>query len=203
MSVRLPIPDLAKGAAHTNTTRSFMEDISARRSLRMITYGSFPLYLAVLAPITYCGSIFLKDIVQYQQANGPFLFTVSGAIAAIVFFMGYMILLNEYPFSIIKAKSDVIEGPYMEYAAKYRSVVFVTRGFLMFVLGALFSVLFIGIPPNVFSWGILVNIVVALIFVFMMGIFSAFTPVFTNRQLLPTIVGTSLLGVLAIVIGVL
>ena len=117
----------------------------------MITYGSFPLYLAVFAPITYCGSIFLKDIVQYQQANGPFLFTVSGAIAAIVFFMGYMILLNEYPFSIIKAKSDVIEGPYMEYAAKYRSVVFVTRGFLMFVLGALFSVLFIGIPPNVFS----------------------------------------------------
>ena len=73
----------------------------------------------------------------------------------------------------------------------------------MFVLGALFSVLFIGIPPNIFSWGILVNIVVALIFVFMMGIFSAFTPVFTNRQLLPTIVGTSLLGVLAIVIGVL
>ena len=180
-----------------------MEDISARRSLRMITYGSFPLYLAVFAPITYCGSIFLKDIVQYQQANGPFLFTVSGAIAAIVFFIGYMILLNEYPFSIIKAKSDVIEGPYMEYAAKYRSVVFVTRGFLMFVLGALFSVLFIGIPPNIFSWGILVNIVVALIFVFMMGIFSAFTPVFTNRQLLPTIVGTSLLGVLAIVIGVL
>lgn len=51
--------------------------------------------------------------------------------------------------------------------------------------------------------GNLVNIVVALIFVFMMGIFSAFTPVFTNRQLLPTIVGTSLLGVLAIVIGVL
>ena len=169
----------------------------------MITYGSFPLYLAVFAPITYCGSIFLQDIIQYQQANGPFLFTVSGAIAAIVFFMGYMILLNEYPFSIIKAKSDVIEGPYMEYAAKYRSVVFVTRGFLMFVLGALFSVLFIGIPPNIFSWGILVNIVVALIFVFMMGIFSAFTPVFTNRQLLPTIVGTSLLGVLAIVIGVL
>ena len=203
MSVRMPFPDLAKGAAHTNTTRSFMEDIGARRSLRMITYGSFPLYLALFAPITYCGSIFLQDIVQYQQANGSFLFTVSGAIAAIVFFMGYMILLNEYPFSIIKAKSDVIEGPYMEYAAKYRSVVFITRGFLMFVLGALFSVLFIGIPPNVFSWGILVIIVVALIFVFMMGIFSAFTPVFTNRQLLPTIVGTSLLGVLAIAIGVL
>ena len=91
----------------------------------------------------------------------------------------------------------------MEYAAKYRAIVVVTRGFFMFVLGAVFSVLFIGVPPTIFSWGILVNILVAVIFVFMMGIFSAFAPVFTNRQLLPTILGTTLLGILAIVIGLL
>lgn len=203
MSVRMPFPDQIKGAAHQNANRSFVEDISARRSLRMITYGSFPLYLALFAPVTAARSIFLSDIVAYQHANGPFLFTVSGGIAAIVFFIGYMIILNEYPFSIIKAKSDVIEGPYMEYAAKYRAVVYLTRGFFMFVLGAIFSVLFIGVPPNIFSLGILVNIVVALIFVFMMGIFSAFSPVFTNRQLLPTILGTTLLGILAIVVGLL
>ena len=170
MSVRMPFPDLVKGAQHLNTTRSFIEDISARRSLRMITYGSFPLYLALFAPITASRSIFLSDIVLYQQIHGPFLFTISGGIAAVVFFIGYMIVLNEYPFSLIKAKSDVIEGPYMEYASKYRAVVYLTRGFFMFVLGAIFSVLFIGIPPSIFSWGILVNIAVALIFVFMMGI---------------------------------
>ena len=203
MSVNMPFPDNVKGAVHLNATKSFIEDISARRSLRMITYGSFPLYLALFATITQSRSIFLSDIVAYQQANGPFLFTISGAIAAIVFFIGYMIILNEYPFSIIKAKSDVIEGPYMEYAAKYRAVVVVTRGFFMFVLGAIFSVLFIGIPPTILSWGILVNIAVALIFVFMMGIFSAFSPVFTNRQLLPTILGATLLGILSIVLGLL
>lgn len=203
MSVRMPFPDRVKGAAHLNTTRSFIEDISARRSLRMITYGSFPLYLALFAPVTAARSIFLQDIVAFQQTHGPFLFTVAGGIAAIVFFIGYMIILNEYPFSIIKAKSDVIEGPYMEYASKYRAIVYLTRGFFMFVLGAVFSVLFIGIPPNIFSIGILVNIVVALIFVFMMGIFSAFSPVFTNRQLLPTILASTLLGILAIVIGLL
>ena len=203
MSVRMPFPDLVKGGVHLNATRSFVEDISSRRSLRMITYGSFPLYLALFAPVTAARSIFLKDIVAFQQINGPFLFTVSGAIAAIVFFIGYMIILNEYPFSIIKAKSDVIEGPYMEYAAKYRAIVYLTRGFFMFVLGALFSVLFIGIPPTITSWGILINIAVALIFVFMMGILSAFSPVFTNRQLLPTILGSTLLGVLAIVLGLL
>lgn len=203
MSLRMPFPDLAKGGAHLNAQRSFVEDISAKRSLRMITYGSFPLYLALFAPVTAARSIFLKDIVAYQQLNGPFLFTVSGAFAAIVFFIGYMIILNEYPFSIIKAKSDVIEGPYMEYAAKYRSIVYLTRGFFMFVLGVVFSVLFIGVPPSIFSWGILVNIAVALIFVFLMGILSAFSPVFTNRQLLPTILGATLLGVLAIVLGLL
>ena len=203
MSVNMPFPDQIKGAAHNNANRSFIEDISAKRSLRMITYGSFPLYLALFAPVTAAGSIFLQDIVEFQQVNGPFLFTVSGGIAAIVLFIGYMIILNEYPFSIIKAKSDVIEGPYMEYAAKYRAVVVITRGFFMFVLGAIFSVLFIGVPPTIMSWGILLNIAVALIFVFMMGIFSAFSPVFTNRQLLPTILGATLLGILSIVLGLL
>ena len=203
MSVRMPFPDRVKGAAHLNTTRSFIEDISARRSLRMITYGSFPFYLALFAPVTQARSIFLEDIVAYQQIHGPFLFTISGAIAAIVFFIGYMILLNEYPFSIIKAKCDVIEGPYMEYASKYRSVVFITRGFMMLTLGVLFSVLFIGIPATVLSPTILINIFVVLVFVFMMGIFSAFTPVFTNRQLLPSILGATLLGILAIVLGLL
>lgn len=203
MSVRMPFPDKIKGAAHLNSNRSFIEDISAKRSLRMITYGSFPLYLALFAPVTAARSIFLSDIAAYQHVNGPFLFTASGIIAAIVFFIGYMIILNEYPFSIIKAKSDVIEGPYMEYAAKYRAIVYLTRGFFMFVLGAIFSVLFIGVPPTILSWGILVNIAVALIFVFMMGILSAFSPVFTNRQLLPTILGSTLLGILAIVLGLL
>ncbi len=203
MSVRMPFPDIVKGAVNPDVTRSFIEDLSAKRSLRMITYGSFPLYLALFGPVAQSGSIFIGKIVEYQQIHGPYLFTVSGMIAAVVFFIGYMAVLNEYPFSIIKAKSDVIEGPYMEYAAKYRGVVYLARGLLMFTLAALFSVLFIGIPPSILSWGIILNIVVALIFVLVMGIFSAFSPVFTNRQLLPVSIAASLLGILAIALGVL
>ncbi|MDO5848081.1 MAG: NADH-quinone oxidoreductase subunit H [Methanobrevibacter sp.] len=203
MSVRMPFPDVVKGAVNPDVTRSFIEDLSAKRSLRMITYGSFPLYLALFGPVAQSGTIFISGIVAYQQAHGPYLFTISGMIAAVVFFIGYMVVLNEYPFSFIKAKSDVIEGPYMEYAAKYRGIVYISRGFLMFVLAALFSVLFIGIPTTILSWSIILNIIVALIFVLAMGIFSAFSPVFTNRQLLPVSIATSLLGVLAIALGVL
>ena len=203
MSLSLPFPDVIKGAAHNDSPRSHLEDISAKRSIRLIAFGSFPMYLALFIPVAISGSIFIGDIVKYQQVHGPFIFTLAGVIGAIVFFIGYIILLNEYPFNILKAKADVIEGPYMEYAAKYRSLVYITRGFFMFVLGALFSVLFIGFPPNILSWGIIVNIIVALIFPFLMGILSAFSPVFTNKQFYPVVIASSLLGVLAISIGLL
>ena len=203
MSLGLPFPDLAKGAAHPNSERSYIEDISSKRAFRMIAFGSFPLYLALFIPVAISQSIFLSDIVSYQQVNGPIIFTVAGIIGSLVFFIGYMILLNEYPFNILKTKADVIEGPYMEYSAKYRSMLYLTKGFLMFTLGVLFSVLFIGIPPNILSWRILVNIAIAFIFPVLMGILSAFSPVFTYRQFYPVVAATSILGVLAIVISLI
>ena len=146
-------------------------------------------------------SIFLADIVAYQQANGPFLFTLAGIIGTVVFFIGYMILLNEYPFSYIKAKSDVIEGPYMELASKYRTFVYLTRGFLIFTLGLMYCVLFLGVAPELFSLKFIVCIIVSLLLPVIMAIVSAFSPIFTNRQLYPTILVTSALGVLALVIA--
>jgi energy-converting hydrogenase B subunit O len=199
MSLSMPFPDIVKGAKHQNVTRSFLENLSSARAFRLIAFGSFPLYMAIFVPVVMAGSVFLGDIVSYQQIHGPVLFSVAGVIGAIVFFMGYMILLNEYPFAILKTKADVIEGPYMEYAAKSRAYIYMTRGFLMFTLGALFSVLFLGIPPNILTWGILVNIGVALIFPIFMAVMSAFSPIFTYKQFYPVVTGLSLLGVLAII----
>lgn len=201
MSLRMPFPDIVKGAKHPDVSRSFLEDLSAMRAFRLIAFGSFPIYIALFVPVAMVGSIFLSDIVSYQQIHGPVLFTLAGALGAFVFFIGYMILLNEYPFAILKTKADVIEGPYMEYASKYRSYIYITRGFLMFTLGAMFSVLFLGLPPNILSPGILVNIAVALIFPIFMAIFSAFAPIFTFKQFYPVAAGISLIGVLAIVVA--
>ena len=203
MSLSMKFPDLVKGASHTDTIRSHIEDISSKRSLRMISYGSFPLYLALFVPVVCSGSLYIGDIIKYQQVHGPFIFTTQGILAAFVFFIGYVILLNESPFNIIEAESDVIQGPYMEYMAKYRSVIYLTKGLLMFTLSALFTIFFLGISLNIFSWNILVFIIVSLLFTLFMGIFSAFTPVFTNRQFLPVVLLTTLIGVLAIVIGIL
>ncbi|NYT18272.1 MAG: NADH-quinone oxidoreductase subunit M [Methanobacteriales archaeon] len=199
LSVRMPFPDMAKGAKHPETPRTFLEELSTLRAFRLIAFGSFPVYIALFVSVAVTGSIYLADIVAYQQQNGPILFTVAGALGAVVFFIGYMILLNEYPFAILKTKADVIEGPYLEYAAKYRSYVYLTRGFLMFVLATLFATLFLGIAPNILNPSFIITLVVALLFPMIMGVMSAFSPIFTYKQFYPTVAAVSILGVLAIV----
>ena len=201
MSINLRFQDHAKGAARTDLLVSSIEDISSNRSLRMIIFGSFPLYLALFIPAALSKSIYLSEIVAYQHAHGPVLFTLAGIIGTLVFFIGYMILLNEYPFSYIKAKSDVIEGPYMEIASKYRTFVYVTKGFLIFTLGLMYCVLFLGVAPELFSLKFIVCIIVSLLLPVIMAIVSAFSPIFTNKQLYPTVLISSALGVLAIVIA--
>ena len=203
MSVRMPFPDKAKGAVHPNTPQSFFEDLSSLRAFRLIAFGSFPLYIAMFVAVAQTGSIYLQDIIAYQQLHGPLLFSVAGALGAFVFFIGYMILLNEYPFSILKGKPDVIEGPYMEYAAKYRAYVFITRGFLMFTLATLFSTLFLGIAPNILNPTFIITLIVALLFPMFMAVLSAFSPIFTYKQFYPTVAGVSIIGVLAIVAALL
>lgn len=203
MSAGLRFPDHVKGAERLGTLTSYLEDISSNRSLRMIAFGSFPLYLALFIPAALSGSVFLGDIVQYQQLHGPFIFTLSGIIGTVVFFIGLMIMLNEYPFSIVKAKADVIDGPYMEFASKYRTYIYVTRGFMIFTLSCLYGVLFLGIAPGLLNLHFILNIIVALIFVLFMGVFSAFSPVFTNKQFYPVVLVSSVIGALAVILGLL
>lgn len=199
LSVRMPFPDMARGAKHPETPRSFVEELSTLRAFRMIAFGSFPIYIALFVAVAMTGSIYLSDIVAYQEVNGPILFTVAGVLGAVVFFIGYMILLNEYPFAILKTKADVIEGPYLEYAAKYRAYVYLTRGFLMFVLATLFATLFLGIAPNILNPSFIITLVVALLLPMFMAVMSAFSPIFTYKQFYPTVAAASILGVLALV----
>lgn len=199
LSIRMPFPDLVKGAKHTDVPRSFVEELSSMRAFRLIAFGSFPIYIPIFVPVAMAGSIFLNDIVAYQQLHGPVLFTLGGILGAIVFFVGFMILLNEYPFAILKTKADVIEGPLLEYASKYRAYVYISRGLLIFVLSSIFATLFLGLPPSILSWTILLNIVVTLAFTIIMAIVSAFSPIFTYKQFYPVVAGVSILGVLAII----
>jgi energy-converting hydrogenase B subunit O len=73
----------------------------------------------------------------------------------------------------------------------------------MFTLATLFSVLFLGIAPNILNPTFIITLIVALLFPMLMAVFSAFSPIFTYKQFYPTVAGVSIIGVVAIIAALL
>jgi energy-converting hydrogenase B subunit O len=203
MSKTMPFPDQAKGAKHRGAKQSFLETISANRSLRLISFGSLPFYIALFIPVIMAGSIDLVEIVKYQQVNGAFLFTLPGIIGTIVFFIGLMIILNANPFAYMEGHSDVIQGPIMEYMSKSRAVYTMAHASLIFVGACLYSTLFLGMPPFFslapLNLSIIIPIICSIIITMAIAVTSAFTPLFTNREFYPTVIATSMIAVVGVI----
>ncbi|MCQ5376936.1 MAG: NADH-quinone oxidoreductase subunit H [Candidatus Methanomethylicia archaeon] len=216
LSATMPVPDLAKGSKWVGIRREFIEQHSADRTLKMMAIGSIPMYLALIVPFVAARSVTLSNVVLVQNAgyhsapwygiplpSSPILFTLPGALAAIVYFLGFIMIMNEKPFSILKAKIDVIEGGVLEYAANLRAGYYIMRNLLMFALSSIFVTLFLGIPFDPFTPSMmLLNMLLSLILPVAMSALVAFSPILTFRQIYPTTIGLSALGVLAMILSV-
>jgi energy-converting hydrogenase B subunit O len=156
-------------------------------------------------PVAATQSISIVEIVNSQAGWNPFVFTVPGLIGAAVFFLGYVAILNEYPFSIGKAKGDIMEGPMMELASAWRASYYLMRAFVMFAVSSIFVTLYFGIPLDPFNGTfLLVHFLLVLILPVATSVFSAFSPILTFRQLVPLSTAATLVGffVFVITIGV-
>jgi len=214
LSVRMPYPDMVSGSTMKAKVRRNFEKISVTRAFKFITVGSFPLYLGLFVPAMIAGSIGIMSIANYQgfYSDGftlksifdlnPLIFSVPGIIGAIVYFAGYLVIINEYPFSIMHTKADVIEGPTLEYAATARAGYYLMRETTMFVMSSIFVTLYFGIPPAL-SWAMIPHVILAMILPVLAAIVSAFTPVLTFRQVYPMSLGFSALGVIGVIVAVL
>ncbi len=200
LSKTMPFPDKAKGGKHRDAKQSFFEQLSANRSLKLISYGSLPFYIALFIPAVMAGSIDLYSIVAVQLVNGPFLLSVPGIIGTIVFFIGFLIILNSNPFAYLEGHSDVIEGPLLEYMAKYRAVYVMAHALLIFVGACIYSTLFLGMPP-VFGVSMIVPIICSIILTMAAAVVSALSPLFTNNEFYPTVIGTSIIAVVGVLLA--
>jgi energy-converting hydrogenase B subunit O len=217
LSTTMPVPDLAKGAKGIGIFREFLEQHSAERSIKMMAVGSLPLYIALIVPFAMAKSGMISDVIRIQNPlyfnsswlsipipSNPIIFTIPGFLSAIVYFIGYVILLNERPFNILKAKVDVIEGGILEYAAKLRAGYYIIRNLMLFILSSIFVTLFIGIPFDPFMpLCMIINIVLSLIMPIALSVLVAFSPIFTFRQIYPTAIGFSAIGTLALIISII
>ncbi|MBU7038154.1 MAG: NADH-quinone oxidoreductase subunit H [Theionarchaea archaeon] len=210
LSVTMPYGDVVKGAVTKARIRRFLEGQSAVRFIKHITIASFPIYIAIFIPVVMARSIFVQDVVLYQGSFldlSPILFTVPGFVGAIVYFVGYVAQLNDYPFTIAKAKGDLIEGAPLEYGAHARGNYYIMRGVWMFVLSSLFVTLFFGIPPVVDFSSMLgvsqlvMHVLLTFALPVLVSVLSAFGPILTFKQLYPVSFGFTAIGVFGLLLA--
>lgn len=210
LSVSMPYGDMVKGAVAKGNIRRFFEGQSAVRFIKHITIASFPIYIAIFIPAVMVRSIYVEDIVAAQGDFlnlHPILFTVPGFIGAVVYFVGFVAQLNDYPFTIAKAKGDLIEGAPLEYGAHARGNYYILRGVWMFILSSLFVTLFFGIPPvvNFTSWvgisQLVMHVLLTFVLPIIVSVLSAFGPILTFKQLYPISFGFTAIGVFAVLLA--
>ncbi len=106
-------------------------------SREMTQYFSYELPFLVSVAIIILkagGSIRFGDIILVQQAQGPFLYSLSGVIAAIVFLLSTQAKLSFVPFDIPEAEQEIMAGPYIEYSGVALAMYKVTRAMMFFLL---------------------------------------------------------------------
>ncbi len=207
--------DLAKGGAKLGFRREYFEQQAAFRALKMAAICSIPLYIALAVPFAVAKSPFIADVISIQNPafflggilplpSKPIFLTVPGFIATIVYFAGYVMLLNEKPFNIVKPKVDLIEGVFLEYAAKYRTYMYMLIHIFTFVLSSIFVTLFLGIPLDPTKPALLaLHLALTLPLPVLKAVLAAFSPVLTFRQLYPASMGFTALAAFSLVLALI
>lgn len=80
------------------------------------------------------GSIRFGDIILAQQASGPFLYSISGVIGAVVILLSMQAKLGFIPFDIPEAEQEIMAGVYIEYSGVAFAMYRITRAMMLFLL---------------------------------------------------------------------
>ena len=151
----------------------------SREVVAMVAY-ELPLITSVLAVCKKTGMILgegttysLWDIASAQQGNGSFLFTISLLPAAIAFLMILPAKIGVAPFDVSEAETELCEGPLAEYSGLHLGLFKLTHNIKVYVMTALFVVLFlggIGVTTGNRGIDLLVNTIILLVLVIFIAI---------------------------------
>jgi len=126
-----PIGIIIGGSASKNPLAS----VGASREMTQYFAYELP-FLIVLATIILKagGSIKFGEIILAQQAQGPFLYSISGVIAGVVILLCVQAKLSFVPFDIPEAEQEIMAGPYIEYSGVALAIYKITRAMMLFLL---------------------------------------------------------------------
>jgi len=133
--------------------------------------SEIPLFVSVAVIAIYTRSLELSSVMQYQQVNGPLLFTAFPAACAM-----FLVILSKMPFgpfSIVEAK-ELVSGYKTEHFGIWRAGLEICNGLKTYVLFAVFLAVFIG--PLTLPWLITGMIILVVILAFACAITPMMSP---------------------------
>ncbi len=142
------------------------------------------------------GTIKFGEIIAVQQSSGPFLYSISGIIAAVVILFTIQAKLSFVPFDIPEAEQEIMAGPYIEYSGVTLAMYKITRAMMFFLMPLfLVSVLWGGLT----SWWAVLKV---LLFVVLIILIKNTNPRLRIDQALKFFwVGLGLLSIIGLVLA--
>ena len=126
-----PLGIMIGGSASKNPLAS----VGVSREMTQYFAYELPFLITIAAVILKAGgSVRFGDIILAQQANGPFLYSISGVIGAIVILLSTQAKLGFVPFDIPEAEQEIMAGPYIEYSGVALAMYKVVRAMMLFLL---------------------------------------------------------------------
>lgn len=134
----LPPLGLILGAS---ASRNPLSVVGASREMTLYFGYELPFLLALVVPIIKTAqvpggiwTIRLGDIVMAQQQAGPFLYSLSGAIAAVLVLLAIQAKLGLVPFDQAEAEQEIMTGVYAEYSGVALAMFKITRAMMLFLM---------------------------------------------------------------------
>lgn len=118
-----------------SASRNPLSAVGASREMMLYFGYELPFLLALLVPIIKSGgAIRLGELIVAQQAGGPFLYSISGVIAAMIVLFTTQAKLGYVPFDMAEAEQEIMSGVFAEYSGASLAVFKLTKAMMLFLL---------------------------------------------------------------------
>ncbi len=118
-----------------SASRNPLSAVGASREMTLYFAYELPFLLALLVPIVKSGgTIRLGELIAAQQTGGPFLYSISGVIAALIVLFTIQAKLGYVPFDMPEAEQEIMSGVFAEYSGASLAVFKLTKAMMLFLM---------------------------------------------------------------------
>jgi NADH-quinone oxidoreductase subunit H len=123
--------------------------IGISRALTAMLAYDIPFILVIFGVAWVYGTTNLAEIIAIQQQGGPQTWGISQMpLLALAGLIAVQAMMGKHPFEIYVAPAEIATGPMVEMSGKFMGGLFVMQAFQLYIVGALYTSLFLGGGEN-------------------------------------------------------